>query len=366
MRSTTAATAANLRSSHNIIVSVSIYLVDGVAMVLDAVDGSITVTRTGAVSRTLNLTIPDPDAEWVPTSILSPLGIFSGSFIAVDYAVYNPPDLESFAQGIFYTSDLTISHDEEGISLQLVAEDISGVLSRTPFKRPFDVASGEDAMAAVARLLAEYISNVTDLDSTGFTLPSLGLGVGQEVDVWRECVQIAEASGVDLVVDWRGTITTKDIKDPASNDYSLLIDSGGILLPPLSRNANSRGAYNGVRLTYSGSGLYTPIYAESWEDNLDKPMFRGGYYGENPKDINNSRGTSQVQCTTAAARLFNGYAGTLIEAQMIPNPALEAGDVVRLTDDAMSVDITGVVDTFTLPLKADRAMSVTIRTRDLA
>ena len=111
---------------------------------------------------------------------------------------------------------------------------------------------------------------------------------------------------------------------------------------------------------------YTPG-TPSWVD-LSSPdveaakAFYGGVFGKVPKFFSSSFLITVPQCLATAQKLLDASHGLpySVALGMVPNPALEAWDVISVTYSDGSVEIH-IIDQITYSLSVDAEMSIQTR-----
>lgn len=364
------------RSSHETVISVSL-----VTSTLDFIrtlnpsDGKVDVDARRSIRRTMSLTLPDYDGSLTPVSAYDyPLGPFSNNLIVITRSLVGGSVNSVVPLGVFAPTSVSVSTDDNGTTVSVEGEDISGRLSKPWNGRTYQVPSGTLLTNAIVNMLQIVDANLSfDLQPSLFTTPGLVFGTDDNSSPWADAQKLAQAAGHALYVANDNYVTSREYLSP-QGEYSLLLNAGtdGVVLS-LKRSMAQRAAKNGVILTGEGSGLLNPLRAINvpaseppgwWVTDTNSPL---NYlnYGCNADSIATPVILNQTQIDSVAPLLLNSIVGVQIEVEIVPLPHLEVGDRVAVYDADAGVSLTGIVDAFGISLNATSSQSVTVRTMSL-
>lgn len=243
--------------------------------------------------------------------------------------------------------------------------------------------SGSDRMAGIvdARLTAprQYTSGwtfgnvVADLveevyplatiewdDTTN--LQTIGRTVTAEEDRYQVLKELVTSVGKIFYWDHRGVLVIKDPPDPASPVFDITHGRDGVLVS-MSRELSREGVYNAVVAKGEGADDANPVRAVRIDNNPQSPTYWYGTFGKVPRFYASPFITTEAQAASAAEKILRRSLGLpyTVSFGMVPNPALEPLDPVRVSYSDRAGLETHVVETLTVPLTADAVMTGTTR-----
>jgi hypothetical protein len=366
------------RSSHEMDVYCMLADVNGNLIAnLQPTAGSVTIDGRRSVRRSMEMTLPDYSGSLMPTTNFDteyPLGPFSQYTITIYRSIIAGFGQVDVPLGVFRPTDLSITNDHTGTTLAVSGEDLSGMLAQ-PWNTQYQVAAGTNVNDAITNVLNQWNIPLTfNLASTTYTTPQLTFGTDSNSSPWQDACLIAQASGMALYMDYAGRVTTSlypsfdDVPD-----YTLDSGSTGVLLS--LKRSFKRQAVNGVIVTAEGTGLLTPLpipsnYGASidgyWIIDPSCALRYNGPFGANATKISNPIFVSADQMNGVAPYLLNSVAGVQMDLEIVPNPYLDAMDVVAVYDQDSGVDLAGIVDCVKIPLTPSGSSTVTIRALGLS
>ncbi|MFC8732186.1 DUF5047 domain-containing protein [Luteimicrobium sp. NPDC057192] len=371
-----------LTSSHGLQVFVDVWKggqrvrwPNGQAVSLPITGGSITVDRTQATRRAINLTVPPflrdstytkvPALPRVPSDVLG----HYGTELRVTHALVTPDGaLLPVPVGRFRI-------DEAGGSdLGLTEVTVTGV-SREAYvvddiftaPRSF---SGPSAIAILRQLILE-------------TLPSAEVAVltrrDRRVtpttwdDRWTAISELAKSLSVQVYADPMGRFVITDLPTLSTAPVWRFQPLAGGSLLDASRTSSRSGVFNRVAVQgATPDGATAAVVGVAQDDTVGSPTRYGdpdaGLYGKAPTVISMPSLTTLADCKQAAATqlaLSTGGAESL-NLSALPHAGLEALDVVEIVTDPTWTYATArkhMIDSFTLPLTA--AGQFPVATRDI-
>lgn len=233
-----------------------------------------------------------------------------------------------------------------GPSIAVNAVDLSRAVSRNLWQQPFTVAGGMNYGDAVRSMVLNRLPSQTEFSiaSTTRTTPLLVYGLTQGTDPWQDIQELSAAIGFESYFDARGVFVFRPVPDPRfgipvwsfdDTDNPAIVDS--------KRQLSDEQTFNDIVIVGQSSSSQNPVTAEAYDDDPSSPTYILGPYGRVSQRITMSQVNTEAQAQDAAnATLYNSLgAAETVTIVVIPNPALEPGDVIAVT-----VPETGTVGTF--------------------
>ncbi|MYR28823.1 DUF5047 domain-containing protein, partial [Streptomyces sp. SID4945] len=174
-----------------------------------------------------------------------------------------------------------------------------------------------------------------------------------EADLWAGAQEIAAAAGAEVFADADGTFVIATMPDLLTADPVWAVEAGkGGVYVSGNRSMTSDNVFNGVLAR--GENTSDDVAPVSWlavDDDPGSPTYWGGPFGHRPTVYSSSTLTTVALCRQAAQlRLAQAKApNSSGDISSIPNPALEPGDVIRVTHPDGTRELHQVAS-FTVPL----------------
>lgn len=282
---------------------------------------------------------------------------------------YYAPSIFDTQLGVFKIASVDVT-DDETPRLSLTAFDLSRPISRNKLTQPYLVQPGTNWGDAIIALCKDRYPQLrwSAAHSVSQSTSTLVV-VDPQQDPWAVATQWATAVGQEVYFDNTGTLVIRPEPDPATSPVSWVYADAGsdrnATILSVGKSLSDEPGYNGVVLTSESATLPTPLRSEAWDLNPSSPTYSLGPYGKVPKFVSSPYVATQAQADTAAqVELTRSIGGTeQIQLAAIPNPAHEAGDVVRVVRPLSKIDSVALVESITIPLAADGAMSLSCRER---
>lgn len=365
-------------ASHTVVSRVDLISSAGVITTVYPVDGSVTVDARRAVRRTASLRFVDYDGTLTPTLATSPLSPFDGFMRIYRGIQYVGGVREYVPLGLFLITDVKISVGESGVLIDVEAEDRARLaLDRrwSTSRRPNLSQNIRDVLIALLDTEGFYRGVSNRVATTNLTMPSnhqVVFGVSTNQMPWEDIVQLAQAAGFEAWFDVDGTFVAQPHPplDANSNVVAEYVSGPSSTLIEVERRLTLEDVVNRVSLVAEGSGIpKDPVTGTvprgSAEDtNPDSPT-NTTLIGPRTVEISTPILSTSAVANTVAGLLLPQYIGQPISFSVIPDPRLDARDIVRVVDSRISVDTTVVVDTIDIPLAPTGVMRVTGRAASL-
>lgn len=254
--------------------------------------------------------------------------------------------------------------DNQYPQINLTCYDRMWILGQ--FTAPYSQPRGVNLDVAISTLLSKNVppSRLSiNLPTTDEVTTTMFFDV--ESQVADAVFALANLAGWDAYVDPIGTFTA--MPTPSTDDEPVMTYQPGefsALMRPQRTIGGGAELYNAVVFTGEG-GATSPVRGYAQDDN-PLSLTYVARIGVRPYFASSPLITTTDQANLAArTRLSNilGTADTLV-VPVIPNPAIEIGDVIHVIDPAQNLDQNVIVDSFTISLKAsDGAQQLTCRSQ---
>ena len=364
MQPVSARWAPALAADHGLVTKVNV-LYDGeiVAQDIPFVDGSISVDRGSDVRRQLSLSIADP-AEF-PLSETAKFGVYGQTIYVESGIQYLDGTTELVPCGLFVVTNVSGDIHTGPLSISAVGQEI--LLKRAVF----DTATTTKGFQSAADFIGAQIQYVipgasfVNASTNGATIPAVKTwDAGQEV--WAALTEVATSVGAELFCDANGSFRLVDIPDIETAQ------------PVWDVSAGENGVMVGAELTLTADDVFNRVVVSGENMEEDKPpvtasatistgpLRYGGPFGKVTKTYTSSLVTTQAGASDVANALLRKYRAPnrSVTVDTIPNPALEAGDCIRVNygDTAPVPPELHLVQSFSLPLNVDNSAGFSIQT----
>lgn len=329
--------------------------------------GAAGVITDATVLEQLAETLLPADADGVFTPYGNQVRILYGIRIPGYVNAYLGNDFCTWQLGVFRLSSVDVS-DDGTPRMSISAFDHSRTISRRKNTVPWIVAAGTNyGDAAIAFCTDRLPTLVAKPHTVTDTTPQII--VDAESDPWKTVTDWMAAIGCEIYFDRDGELVIAEEPDPATDPVVWTYDDGetnpNAILLSVNQGMTDDPGYNGIVLTSESNTLDAPIRVELWDDDPDSPTFALGPYGKVPYFTSNPLVTTYAQgAIVANSELLKVLGGTeTTDFAVIPNPAHEAGDLVRVVRPLSRADTTSILDAFTIPLEVTNSMSIRTRER---
>lgn len=349
MQSVSARWAPALTSSHAISTRVAITY-GGTVLVEDLqfVSGSVTVDRGSDTRRSLSLTVADP-AQF-PVSATDPLAVY-GQRIYVERGIrYLDGSVERVPVGVFVITG--VSGDVHTGPVEITGAGLEVLLKRAHFETAVSSKNPGTVAGFIRSHLEELNLSFVDRSTNGATTLASKTW-DANTDMWSAMTEVATAIGAELYCDANGTFVLADVPRLTSTPVSPVWDvSAGTVMVSADMSLTSDDVYN--RVIASGENAQDdmpPVQATATITDPSDPLHYDGPYGRATYTYSSSLITTQAQAGEVAATLLNQkrQANRSVTISAVPNPALDAGDWIRVDYGNRPPELH-LVQRFSLPL----------------
>ncbi|MGP3750889.1 DUF5047 domain-containing protein [Streptomyces sp. IBSNAI001] len=351
-----------LTTSHSMTVSVSA-MYDGLVTVPDlpVSDGAVTVDRGSKVRRTLSLTVSDP--KLLPWGELDPLAVYGQKLVVSRGIRFAGGAVESVPLGTFRIDE------PQGDTLlgpvTLTGQSSECYIIDDKFMVPATTRGYATCVDAMTYLIRQTLPDAVIVNATaGNRNPACAVATWNAgSDRWDAVQQIALAMQAEIYVDALDRFVIADIPNVMSSSvvWDIAEGEGGTLMSA-ARAMSRTAVYNAV--VASGENVAAnsvPVSAVAYDTDPNSPTRWSGPFGHVPKTVSSSLWTTTGACQAAANYLlFDATARNVqLSISAIPNPALEAGDCLRISHTGRKE--LAIAQAFTIPLTAEGSSTLTLR-----
>lgn len=312
---------------------------------------SVHVDTSAASRRSLRCMIADPLGDLAPVVASDPLAPYGNELVVTSGFSWPDGSFERVPVGVFRIVDSEAAGNGQ---VSLTCLDRSVVIAENRFEVPYAIPAGTNLVGAIQALLTSRYPGITfSVTSTARTVPLTVFQEGSHSgDPWRNAADLAAADGYEVFFDAAGVVVIRPVPDPtatapvwtyAPGPDSLLIGSTSAM--------NAEGAANIAVVTGEGSGVGVPIRARVAITDPTSPL-NPTTFGPRPVFLASPLITTQAQADDAAAALLQRHAGgsERLRFRAAPHPAHEGGDVVRVVNADLGLDVNVVLASFDLPV----------------
>ncbi|MFF9309882.1 DUF5047 domain-containing protein [Streptomyces sp. NPDC014748] len=322
-------------------------LTTGQVVDLDHTGGSVTVDRAQAIRRTCTVTVADPSLiPRTPADQLATYGARLRISRGVDYGDGSQPELVPL--GVFRLDSIDGDVSDGPVTLQ--GKDLSACIADDKLTAPW-TATGT-VVGAITTLIqrslpdADIISRITDAPIGSRTYDV-------QADPWAACQEIAAAAGAEVYCTADGSFIIATLPDILTTPPVWAVEAveGGVYISA-GRAMTADKVCNGVLASGENAADNVPPVSYLAVDNdPTSPTYWSGPFGRRPDFYSSSTLTTVTACQQAAnLRLQLMRAPNASgDLKSLPNPALEPGDVIRVTHEDGTRELHQVA-AFTVPL----------------
>ncbi|MCX5202497.1 DUF5047 domain-containing protein [Streptomyces sp. NBC_00237] len=317
-----------LAESHRPVTEVLLIRTDGEVVPLEHTGGSVSADRGQAIRRTCTVTIAD--VSLIPRTPADQLAMY-GARLRISRGVdYGDGSQELVPLGVFRLD--SVEGDPTDGPVTLTGKDISVCVTDDRFTAPYRATT--TAVGAIETLILRSLPDATVIAT------AVDAAIGSrtwdvEADPWAAVQEIAASVGAVCFANPDGIFTIATLPDLLTTDPAWAVEAseGGVYVRG-SRGMSADRVYNGVLARGEGAEANTaPVQWLATDADADSPTYWGGPFGRRPMFYSSSTLTSVNACQAAAnLKLAAGRAPNAKgDFSALPNPALECGDVIRVT-----------------------------------
>jgi hypothetical protein len=349
--------ARALTTSHGLVSKVNaLYGGSLVAEGIPFVSGSVKVDRGSETRRSLSLTVADP--RQFPRTETDLFGVYGQQLYVERGIQYLDGSTESVPLGTFVITN--VSGDVHTGPLSIEAAGLEILLKRALFGSATSTKGISNAAAFISAQILDTIPTAGFVDrssSGGQVLATKTWDAG--TDKWAALTEVALSVGAELFCDAYGTFVLADIPSVKDSNPTVVWDvsagESGVMVSA-EQSLSSDEVYNRVTVVGENSEDNKPPVSAtvSITDSTD-PLRYGGPFGKVVKRVSSSLVTTNSQANAMAlALLRKGRApNRSVSVSAVPNPALDAGDWIRVDYGPGILPELHLVNAFEVPLSSD-------------
>lgn len=328
------------------------------------IGGTVTLDRTASIRGRSTLTLGGPG--FVPSSALDLITPF-GNELQIWRGVGLSTGDELVSLGIHEIIDIKV--DDLGGSIQVNAMDRAQRVVDADFESTLTVATGTNYGDAIHDVIDDGVPGLTyrfaQIDAV---TPILVFADDTPGARWAAALSMATACGCDLYLDGDGVVVLEPIPDPQGDPVINLHDGpGGVVIgaPKTWSRANS---YNAV-IAFSSNPApgVTPPRGIARDTDPTSPTYYYGNFGKKPLHYPSEFLTSDAMAQNTAEAQLRGVLGVSqsLDLSVVPNPALEPGDIASVQRLSLGIAEVDVLDSLAIPLDTSTAMGAGARARQV-
>jgi hypothetical protein len=251
-----------------------------------------------------------------------------------------------------------------GLSIEISGVDLSRSVSRNSWEDVYFVPAGTNYATAIHDIIEDRLPGTQyNFASTTHTTPKLIFGMSMDSDPWQDATDLATAIGMELFFDALGVCTLREVPDPGTGQSVWTFsDSANPTIASATRSLTDQTVFNYIVAYGESVDNAVPVSAVAFDNNPNSPTYFLGPYGKVPTSFTSPQITTVEQAQAAADALLNLSIGNAenVELSVVPNPAIEPGDVITVSVGELKLSGTFLVNDVQIPLSAGEAMVLTV------
>jgi hypothetical protein len=313
---------------HTPITNVVLFRTDGSVEHLEHTGGQVSVDLGAQCRRTCSVTVAD--TSLIPRTPADKLAVYGARLRLARGVEYSDGTQELVPLGVFRLDEVSGDVDEGPVTLN--GKSLECVVADDKFTAPYR-ASGT-AVGAITTLIQRTIPDaiVTSTASDSAIGPRTW---DVEGDPWGAVLELAAAIGATVYCNPDGEFVIAELPDLSSATPAWSVDAGeGGAYVAASRGMTADRVFNGVLARGENTeSNVAPVSALVVDSDPSSPTYWSGPFGHRPTFYSSSTLITTSACTAAATLLLRSAQAPNASADIssLPNPALEAGDVIRVT-----------------------------------
>jgi hypothetical protein len=234
--------------------------------------------------------------------------------------------------------------------------DLSRAIKRNVWQQPFTVPSGLNYGDAAQAMVLDRLPSQTafSISSTTRTLPDVVVyGLQQGGDPWQDVAELAQAIGFECFFDPNGVFIFRPVPDPTTGDPVWEFDEdSNPLVVEATRELSDEQTFNHIIVIGQSTSSQNAVSAEAQDTNPNSPTYILGPYGQVTERLTFSLIVTADQAQDAANAILNNSlaASDTVTIIVVPQPALEPGDIVKVNISDVNVDGNYMINSMTTSL----------------
>lgn len=350
-----------LTGSHRIVTRVDAFYNGALTLAdLSISDGSVSVDRGSKIRRSLSLTIPN--LSLLPWDATDPLAVY-GQTLVVSRGIWFADAPEMVPLGTFRIDEP--SADIHDGPITLTGKSSEAAIQDDKFIVPTSTRGYGGCVSAITALIRSTLPDAAIVNATSDNRdPVCAVATWDaNTDRWDAVTQIATSMNAEIFVDALDRFVIVDNKTVATATVAWEVaDGAGGTLVSAGRQMSRTNVFNRVVVSGENTAAGTvPVSGVAYDNDPNSPTRWGGPFGKATKTYSSSLFTTNGACTSAAGYMLADAMAPNIQTSLatIPNPALEAGDCLRV--NAAGRKDLFLAQSLTVPLTAEGNFSITLR-----
>ncbi|WP_459650256.1 DUF5047 domain-containing protein [Kitasatospora sp. Ki12] len=327
---------------------------------LPIVGGAVSVDRGSKVRRSLSLTVADP--SYLPWAATDPLAVYGQQLIVSRGIQFPDGTREMCPLGTFRVDEP--SGDVDMGPVTLTGKSLEAAVQDDRFSAPRSTSGHSSTVGAITALIQETLPSAVIVNATGRDQPCSTVVWDAQADRWDAVTALATSMHAECYVNVLGQFVIADVPDltTATPVWDIAEGPTGNLIAA-GRKLSRAGVYNAVVVSGESavSGI-PPVSATAQDTDPTSPTRWDGPYGRVPRFYNSGLLTTTAQCAAVAATMLRDAIAPTVETSIssLPNPALEAGDCLRLRYAGGRTERV-LAQSFSVPLDVTGAFAIILR-----
>jgi len=251
--------------------------------------------------------------------------------------------------------------------IDIDGNDYSALVRWLPWDQPFIIPRDTDYFEAIRMVVDDRATRFEPVYNFGASeLLTPDMIVQDSDDPWSVVMKLASAVGCEAYFDRYRVLNVQPIPDldRIAPVFELVEGQQGITVSPITRDVSIKDMFNGVICRGEAPWLLFPISGEAWDEDPLSPTYRFGPFGEKPLKISDAMASTNAQCQVIAEAEYQKVRGVLedVTFHTLPDPRIEVGDVISVSDEVLGVKGRLVIETLNVPLVTG-GMAGTVRRR---
>lgn len=326
-------------------------------------EGNLDVSKTDPWRRQFRFSfLDDTGGTYIPDDdddLLSPL---SNNRVRPLRGIQLPTGPEMCKLGLFDIAQVTTDDSGENLRVSVYCVDFARRVGRAKLTEPYTISAGTNVGEAIWDLISSRVDGLQhDFDETVFTTPLINLNEG--ADPWEQAQSMATSIGCELYFDLDGVLVLRDIPEPNDMEVATTyVEGESCTVLYINRSLNNDRTFNHI-VVIGGSTSSAVVRGEAKDTDRSSPTYWDGPYGDVPNIIRDGLITSTDQANRRARAellLTLGWTESLTMSA-VPNPALEAGDLIYLQRTKSTVSGYFVIDNLNMPVGPTGAHQITVK-----
>lgn len=251
-----------------------------------------------------------------------------------------------------------------GLTIQISGVDQSRQVSRNTWQDVYYIAANTNYATAIQSIIDNRLPGLAyNFQSTPMKTPKIVLGTQLGNDPWQDAQDMATAIGFQLFFDAAGVCTLREVPNPATGQSVWTFsDSANPTIAQLDRTLTDQTTYNYVIVYGESVDNAVPVQAVAFDNDPNSPTYYLGPYGIVSTTFQSPQITTTAQAQQAANALLLAVKGASenVALTVVPNPALEPGDVVTVNVSDAQVSGTFLINDLQTPLSAAQGQTLTV------